>query len=124
MNPAIKNLKITIEGIGNQIFPQPMRMLDQYPECKKFFMDEAMKKTDLCNMNLEKYYTNNNFGLWIDLRTTEDNTLHGSGRKLNNTKDGIQISVNKGKVECTMHAFVISDAQINIHNGQLVSIQC
>ena len=28
----------------------------------------------------------NGFGLWLDFRSTEDNSLHGSGRKLGKHK--------------------------------------
>jgi hypothetical protein len=35
------------------------------------------------------------YHVWIDLRTTEDNTLHGSGKALQNTKDGIQLAITK-----------------------------
>ena len=122
-NPKIDNLKITIEGISNQIFAQNMRMLDQFPECTKYFLTEKMKDITVSNVGVEKYYARNNFGLWIDLRTTEDNSLHGSGRKLQNTKDGIQISFNKDNKEYSMHVFVVSDAQLNIQNCQLVSVQ-
>ena len=122
-NPKIENLKITIEGISNQIFAQNMRMLDQFPECTKYFLTEKMKDITVSNVGVEKYYARNNFGLWIDLRTTEDNSLHGSGRKLQNTKDGIQVSFNKDNKEYSMHVFVVSDAQLNIQNCQLVSVQ-
>ena len=123
LNPQIENLKITIEGISNQIFAQNMRMLDQFPECTKYFLSEKLKEITVSNVDIENYYTKNNFGLWIDLRTTEDNDLHGSGRKLQNTKDGIQISFNKDNKQYFMHIFVVSDAQINIENCQLASVQ-
>jgi hypothetical protein len=46
-------------------------------------------------MNMEKYYgDDNHFALWLDLRTTEYNTLHGSGKALINTNDGIQLTIN------------------------------
>jgi hypothetical protein len=46
-------------------------------------------------MIIEKYYSDNKFGLCLDLRTTEDNTLHWSGKALQNTKDGIQLAITK-----------------------------
>ena len=58
-------------------------------------------------------------------RSTEDNELHGSGRALQNTKDGIQLKIIKDddKGPYQMHIFIVSDAQLNIQNCQLASMQ-
>ena len=125
-NPNISKIKVTIEGIANKLYPEGMRMLDQWNEAKKHFMTEDIKKSHDCNLTLEKYYGDaNHFGLWVDLRTTEDNTLHGTGKALQNTKDGIQLAITKDgtKGPYKMYIFIISDAQLNIHNIQLGSIQ-
>ena len=125
-NPNISKVKITIEGIANRIFPTSMRMLDQWEEIKRHFMNEDMKKSQDCYMNIEKYFGDkNHYALWIDLRTTEDNFLHGSGKALQNTKDGIQLEITKDndKGPYKMHIFIISDAQINIQNSQIASLQ-
>ena len=77
-------------------------------------------------MDLEKYYgEDNHYGLWLDLRTTEDNKLHGSGKALQNTKDGIQIALTKDgtKGPYKMYIFVVSDAQFNIQNCQIAAVQ-
>ncbi len=123
-NPEISKVEITIEGIANKIFCQGMRMIDQFTEIKKHFMNENLKLTDICNINLENYYTADNYALWLDLRTTEDNRLHGSGKKLQNTKDGIQLFMKKkkGNGPYKMHIYIISDAQLNIMNSQLNSV--
>ena len=52
--------------------------------------------------------------------------MHGSGTRLVNTTDGIQLEIERdakgsGKVNC--HVFVISDSQFNIINNQLESLQ-
>ena len=54
-----------------------------------------------------------------------DNNLHGSGLKLINTKDGVNIMIKRategsGNAKC--HIFILSDAQLNIVNGRLESI--
>jgi hypothetical protein len=72
-----------------------MRMQDQWEEIKKHFMGESIKETKDCNMDIMKYYDDDKFALWLDLRTIEDNTLHGSGKALQNTKDGIQLAIKK-----------------------------
>jgi hypothetical protein len=94
-SPNITKVKITIKGIANKIFPEGMRMLDQWTEIKKHFMREDLKETKDFNMTMVKYHSDNKYALWLDLRTTEDNYLHGSGRALQNTKDGIQLAITK-----------------------------
>ena len=44
--------------------------------------------------NLEKYLTKR-FALWLDLRTTDDNTLPGSGRRIENASEGVTIKIEK-----------------------------
>ena len=77
-------------------------------------------------MNLTKYLTGNKFGLFIDLRSMADTTLHGKGQHLVNTQDGVQLAIERnttgsGTVKC--HIFSISDSQMNIMNQQLQSVQ-
>ena len=76
-------------------------------------------------MNATKFYTDNKFGLLIDLRSMADHAMHGSGTQLVNTKDGVQLELERnasgsGNVNC--HIYVISDAQMNIINRQLESV--
>ena len=124
-NPNITKAQVTIEGLANKVFPQDMRMLDQWTEARKHFMPDYLKSTSDSNMTLENYYCKNMYAFWLDLRTTEDNRLHGSGVRLQNTKDGIQLSITKdtGKGPYNMHVFLVSDAQLNISNSQLNSLQ-
>ena len=56
----------------------------------------------------------------------EDNTVHGSGTRLVNTKDGVHLEIERkasgfGNVKC--HVYTISDAQMNIMNSQLEYLQ-
>lgn len=55
-----------------------------------------------------------------------DQRMHGSGTRLVNIKDGVQIELEhnangSGKVNC--HIFVIGDSQMNILGWQLESVQ-
>ena len=77
-------------------------------------------------MTLEKFYTGNKFGLMIDLRSMASQKMHGSGTRLVNTTDGVQLEIERdakgtGTVNC--HVFIISDAQFNIVGKQLDSVQ-
>ena len=123
-NPGIKNVKVTIEGQANKLFVEGMRPQDQWKEAKRFFMSEHIKTTHDSNMTMEKFYCENKFCLFLDLRTTHDNDLHGSGKALTNTKDGIQLAITKksGTGPYQMHVFVICDAQTNVQNCQIMNV--
>ena len=123
-NPKIKKVDITIEGIGAQLYDKGLKMMNQWEEAKKFFMSQKSKWGLPYYMNDKKFY-HKGFGLWIDFRSTGDNSLHGSGTKIQNTKDGIQLCLKKksGEGPYKMYIFVVSDAQINIANCQLRAVQ-
>ena len=77
-------------------------------------------------MNLTKFYTNDKFGLLIDLGSMADQALHGSGARLMNTKYGVQLELERkssGSTAVNCHVFVISDSQMNIMGQQLESLQ-
>ena len=69
-------------------------------------------------------YFHNKFALWVDLRSTQDNNIHGSALRLANTKDGVQMQImNKSMHDAyKAHIFIIADAQLNIRNSQLDSV--
>ena len=76
-------------------------------------------------MTLTKYLTDNKFGLWIDLRSMADTTMHGNGQRLVNTQDGVQLEIDRnasgaGVTNC--YIFTVADAQLNIMGQQLESI--
>ena len=77
-------------------------------------------------MTLKKFYTDNKFGLLIDLRCMASQEVHGSGTRLVNTTDDIRLEINrdtKGTGTVDRHVFVIFDSQFNIMNRQLESVQ-
>jgi hypothetical protein len=100
-------------------------MLDQWTEIKTHFMREDLKETKDCNMTMSKYYSDNKYALWLDLRIMEEHFLHGSGKALQNTKDGIQLAITKeaGKGPYKMYIFIVSDATADIQNSQIVSVK-
>ena len=54
----------------------------------------------------------------------DENTLHGMGRRIENTLEGITLQIEK-KAESTgdlnAYIYLIMDAQLNIQNGAFVS---
>ena len=76
------------------------------------------------NVNIASYHTSK-YTLWLDFRTIGDNRLHGSGRRLENTSEGIRLQITKkaaalGKLSCYLYIF--QDAQINISDAQFLNV--
>ena len=76
---------------------------DIWGEVDRFF---SKTKNKTPHMNLTKFYTGDKFGLLIDLRSMADHAMHGSGTRLLNTKDGVQLELERnasgsGNVNCT-----------------------
>ena len=95
---------------------------DIWSEVSRFFMKEQYKPQ---HMTLEKFYTKNKFGLLIDLRSMASQKMHGSGTRLVNTTDGVQLEIQrdaKGAETLNCHVFVISNSQFNIVDRQLQSV--
>ena len=123
LNPDLTKVSVTVNGSPNRLYNNGLEGIDVWEEVKRFFL-KAKNKTQ--HMNATKFYTENKFGLMIDLRSMADHSMHGSGTRLVNTKDGVQLKLERkaspsGNVDC--HIYVISDAQMNILGRQLESVQ-
>ena len=62
---------MTINGIPRQLFAAGLQAREIYPELSKYFYKENSDAT------WEDFLTTK-FALWIDTRSSIDNTLHGS----------------------------------------------
>lgn len=118
-NPDITQVKVTVNGFPNKVFSQGMKTRDIWEEVKRKFGKENSSMTS------GEFYAGDRFALFVDLRSMKDNELHGSGLRLVNSKDGVQLTMNRktseeGEVKC--HIFIFSDAQFNIVNRELESI--
>ena len=129
-NPKITKVEITVEGVPNELYAQNMEYRHQYDEIIKHFSEgrkEAgaiQKDLQLHNVDIASYYTDK-YALWLDFRTIDDNRLHGSGRRLENTSEGIRLQITKkaesaGKLSCYLYIF--QDAQINISDAQFLNV--
>ena len=126
-NPKIRKVEVTVEGVPNELYAQNMEYRHQYDEIVKHFSEGRLKGAgwvqkdlQLHNVNIASYYTDK-YALWLDFRTIDDNRLHGSGRRLENTSEGIRLQITKkaeaaGKLSCYLYIF--QDAQINISDAQ------
>ena len=133
VNPNITKVEMTIEGVPNQLYSQGMRQYQQWDEITKYFAltskrdketDKVAKDLYFSDTNIAKYLTKR-FALWLDLRSTDDNTLHGSGR-IENASEGITIQIEKeqGADEIlNIYLFIIQDAQINFEDGRFSEIK-
>lgn len=77
-------------------------------------------------MDLTKFYKEDKFGLFIDLRSMADTKMHGSDVRLVNTKDTVFLEFKRkisGSENLKCHIFTISDSQMNIIDRQLHSVQ-
>ena len=121
-NPDITKVKVTVNGVPNRVCNEGLNGSDMWQELTRHFKPSTDGRP---NMTLAKYLTSNKFGLWIDLRSMADTTMHGNGQRLVNTQDGVQLEIDRnasGSGTTYCYIFTISDAQLNIIGRQLESI--
>jgi len=121
--PDLTKVSVTINGSPNMLYNNGIEGKDMWEEAHRFFVKEK-NKTE--HMNVTKFYTGEKFGLVIDMRSMAAQAMHGSGTRIVNSTDGVQLEIERsakgsGKVNC--HIFVISDTQFNIEDRQLESVQ-
>ena len=122
-NPDITKVKVTVNGVPNRVYNEGLSGSDMWQELTRHFKPSLNGRP---NMTLAKNLTSNKFGLWIDLRSMADTTMHGNGQRLVNTQDGVQLEIDRnasgaGITNC--YIFTISDSQMNIMEQQLVDVQ-
>ena len=130
-NPKITKVEIAVEGSPNELYARAMEYRHQYDEIVKHFGEGRLKEAGaiqkdlmLHNVNIASYCTDK-YALWLDFRTIDDNSLHGSGRALMNTSEGIRLQITRkagsaGKLSCYLYIF--QDAQINISDAQFLNV--
>ena len=85
--------------------------------------NEVQKQLQLHDVSLGEYLTNK-YALWLDFRTTDENDLRGTGRRIGNTSKGITLQIGKRTESAgplNAYIYLIIDAQLNIQNGAYVS---
>ena len=131
-NPKITKVEATIEGVPNQLYSQGQRAHHQWDETRKLFAagnkhhpetGAVAKDLALADVSLADYLTNK-YALWLDLRTTDDVSLHGSGRKVENASEGITLQLTKTAEAAgalKVYIFIFMDAQLNLESGRYVN---
>ena len=128
----MQKFSVIVEGRPNQLYAQGMRSFEQYDEICKYFTEgvqkdnnanEIQKHLQLHNVSVGEYLTDR-YALWLNFRTTDENSLHRTGRRIENASEGITLQIEK-KAESAgalnAYIYLIMDAQLNIQNGAYVS---
>ena len=133
-NPKNEKVEVTVEGLPNQLYSQGMRAYQQWDEARKYFaggpsvkrhpeVAAVAKDLGMADVTVREYLTEK-YALWLDMRTNDDDSLHGSGRRIENASEGVTVQIAK-KVETAgvlnMYLYVIMDAQLNIENGRFIN---
>ena len=104
-------------------------MYQQWEEARRFFAGGSkrhpetttvVKDLQLADVSLMEYLTSK-YSLWLDLRTTDDDQLHGTGRAVENGSEGVTILISKEAEEArqlNMYVFLVMDAMLQIENGR------
>ena len=121
--PDLKKVQVTINGSPNMIYNNGLVAEDLWEEASRFFVREG-NKTE--HMTPKLFLAEDRFGLLIDLRCMADRNMHGSGQRLVNSTDGVQLELERtasgsGTINCQV--FVIADAQFNILGNQMNDVQ-
>ena len=103
-NPNIKKVSVMVNGDLYQLFKGGLEARDIYPELKKYFYKEHSDVT------WEEFLTSK-LALWIDTRSSIDNTLYGSSTRVGK---GILLQIEKvpetSDGELTCYVFSLEDA--------------
>ena len=131
-NPKIQKVSVIVEVKPNQLYAQGMRSFEQYDEARKYFAEGKQKDNDaneiqkhlqLHDLGVGEYLTDK-YTLWLDFRMIDENSLHGTGRRIENASEGITLQIEK-EAESTgnlsAYVYLIMHAQLNIQNGAFVS---
>ena len=132
-NPKITKVEVTIEGVSNELYAQGLRAYQQWDEARKFhssgskrhpMVGVVAKDLALADVSLPEYLTTK-YALWLDLRSSDDDQLHGMGRRIENASEGVTLQITK-KPEAAgvldVYVFLIMDAQLNLEDGRIVSV--
>ncbi len=120
-NPEITNVDITINGLTDKVFAQGFKEDQMWTEARKLFLNEHRKHDGQSNMILSHFYgtpTSSGYCFWLDLRSTDDNTLHGNGMKIDaGSNIGLNFTKNNtGTGTMNVCTYLIADAAFTLIN--------
>ena len=92
-NPDIQSVSININGMPNKLYSKEMIVTDLFDSIMK-----RMETSDKVGGNAVQpldFYASGKYGLWIDLRTFPDKSIHGGGFTLDNTSDRVKLEIRR-----------------------------
>ena len=108
-----------------------MEYRHHYDEIMKHFGEGRLKDAgaiqkdlQLHNVNITSYYTDK-YALWSDFGIIDDNKLHVSCGRLENTSEGIRLQITKkveSAVKLSCYLYLFQDAQVNISDAQFLDV--
>ena len=119
-NPSIKKILTTINGIPHQLYPGGVLSRDIFPEAKKYFYQSDSDVT-------WGEFLTAKFGIWIDVRSSNDNHLHGSGGTVE--RSGILLQIERaadgsdGDLVCYVFSLEDAVAHLNTSSGEILTIE-
>ena len=120
-NPSINKILATINGMPHQLFAARLQVRDIYEELKKHFYKK------LSNVTWGEFLTTK-FGLWIDIRTSTDNTLRADSRTVENSDILLQTekAAETSDGDLTCYVFSLEDAVAHLavtHPSGILTIE-
>jgi len=73
--PDLTKVSVMVNGSPNMLFNDGIEGKDMWEEAHRFFVKEK-NKTE--HINVTKFYTDDKFGLVIDMRSMADQSMHSS----------------------------------------------
>ena len=113
-------MSVSVNGVPNKVYSQGLDPAAIYGEVTRRFQD-FVSPTD---------FFKDKYALWVDMRTSDDNNIHGQGLKLVSTQDGVTLEIKRtknndaqatDKINC--HIFVVK-RRADEHRGQPTQKHC
>ena len=100
-NPLITKVQVTVEGIPNQLYSQGMLPYHHWDEIVEFALE------DRSSIDITTYFQSR-YSMWLDIRSSDDRKLHGSGRRVEKASKEITLQLDKtaqmaGAIKCQLY---------------------
>ena len=97
-NPSMKKILVISNGMPHQLFAAVLQGREIYPELKKYCYKENSDVT-------WEVFLTTKFAIWIDTRSSIDNTFHASGRAVE--KSGILLHIQSAPEASGDHIYYV-----------------
>lgn len=138
VNPKIMRADVTIEGSPNQLYAQGIKPYQHWGEAMRVFgsanlsygggrnseIGATSNELNTSSTTLSSFLMSR-YAFVVDLRSTDDDALHGSGRKLGSGSVGMSIEIQRtpsASGRAVLYHYVLSDKQLNFHDGRLEQV--